>query len=236
MSHKTFFLVLVVLCIVSLFTYQGKTYADETALTPRKAAQQLADHLRELDSLSFSFTQETQGQMSGRPRQASGRAFFAKQDGTALMRWDYDTPDRQVILSDGTTLTMYFSSLNQMIIAPAEKLQQDVTYSFFSGSGNIDDTFIIQGEEEAGRYDGNHLNSPIQLIPRAPNAQTQSIKLWFSDSNQIHTLEIRDNFDTITRLSLNNIEENSLTVEGKLLDETLFQFTPPPDTEILNQE
>ncbi len=211
--------------------------ADDTVPPPLAAAQQLADHLRELTSLTFSFTQKTQGQMSGRQRQAEGRAFFAKQGGTALMRWNYDTPDRQVILSDGTTLHMYFSSLNQMIVAPAETLQQDVTYSFFSGDGNLEDNFIVSDgrAEQQTEKDSNDL-TVIQLIPKAPTSQTQSIRIWLSDNTRIEQLEIRDTFDTITLLTLRDIEENSLTYAGQLLDKTLFQFSPPPETEILYQE
>ncbi len=210
--------------------------ADNSVPPPLAAAQRLANHLQELTSLTFSFTQKTEGQMSGRPRQAEGRAYFAKQGDTALMRWNYDTPDRQVILSDGTTLHMYFSSLNQMIIAPAATLQQDVTYAFFSGEGNLEDNFLVSdGGEEQTENTSSDL-TVIQLVPKAPSSQTQSIRIWLNGNTRIQRLEIRDTFDTITLLTLSDIEENSLTAAGQLLDETLFQFTPPAETEIIYQD
>jgi outer membrane lipoprotein carrier protein len=214
----------------------ASSFADSDSPEPLEAARQLSRHLSSLDSLSFTFTQRTMGQMSGRPRQASGQAFFAKIGKDALMRWNYQTPDRQVILSDGTTLTMYFANLNQMIIAPADNLQEDVTYSFFSGESNLEKNFIItvdMEKEDAPDLPANF--TALRLTPRTPASQVVEIRLWLADGTQMKRIEIRDTFDTITMLNIGNIEENSLTEEGKLIDEDFFQFSPPEGTEIIRR-
>lgn len=212
------------------------TFADSSSDKSLETAKQLSQHLDSLTSLSFQFTQRTTGQMSGRPRQASGTAYFVKNDNDAKMRWNYSAPDFQVIISDGTTLSMYFEKMNQMIVTPAESLQQDVTYSFFTGSGNIEADFLIQpGTEETEQGSYNHGFEVIKLIPRAPTSQTKDIRLWVTNSSQIKRIEIRDNFDTITLLNISNIEENTLVKDGVLTNTALFDFTPPEGTEIINQ-
>ncbi len=202
---------------------------------PLQIAQQLADHLSSLDSLSFTFTQRTMGQMSGRPRQASGQAYFAKTDEGAKVRWNYQTPDSQVILSDGTTLIMYFSNLNQMIVAPADTLQQDITYSFFTGQSDLHHDFIVKEGPEPEETSEMNDYASILLVPRETRSQIKDIRLWILDTTQIKRIEIRDTFDTVTLLNLSNIKENSLTASGKLIDEDFFQFTPPEGTEIIHQ-
>ncbi len=200
----------------------------------QEVARILRQHLDSLSSLSFNFTQSTKGQMSGRPRQASGKAFFVKNDKASKMRWNYSAPDLQVIISDGTILTMYFEKLNQMIIAPADSLQQDVTYSFFSGHGSIDKDFLIfPGQENSEPLELGF--EVIKLVPKSPTSQVKNIRLWITDTTQIQRIEIRDNFDTITLLNLSHIEENNLVKNGQLINTDLFTFTPPEGTEIIRQ-
>lgn len=209
---------------------------NESDASAAEIAKSLSRQLGELASLSFSFNQKTEGQISGRTKHASGKAYFVKRDESTKMRWNYLTPDRQVIISDGEQVTMYFANLNQMIIAPADQLQQDVTYAFFTGQSNIDERFIITQdivEQDLGETVVDH--EVIKLIPRAPTSQIQYVRLWVTDRRHIRRIEIVDNFETITTILLSNIEENSLTKDGELLNRQLFSFTPPEGTEIIRQ-
>ena len=153
-----------------------------------------------------------------------------------MMRWNYLAPDRQVIISDGDKLNMYFENLNQMIIAPADQLQQDVTYSFFTGAKDIEDEFIVSegGDIQEGVTDVTGYDV-IRLEPRSTTSQVKDIRLWVKDQKNIQRIEIVDNFETETVINISNIEENSLTREGKLINKELFNFTPPAGTEIIHQ-
>jgi outer membrane lipoprotein carrier protein len=214
----------------------GTSLADEISASPLDKAKKLSEHLGQLKSLDFNFTQQTRDQISGRTKQASGRAYFMKNNDKTQMRWNYLAPDRQVIISDGTKLMMYFENLNQMIIAPADQLQQDVTYSFFTGAKNIEDEFIVS---EGGEIEEGSAELPtydvIRLEPRSMESQVRDIRLWIKDLQQIQRIEIIDNFDTKTIINISNIEENSLTGDGQQRDKDLFSFTPPSGTEIIRQ-
>ena len=211
-------------------------FADDETLPPMEIAQRLSQRLGQLSSLNFSFTQQTTDQISGRTKKASGNAYFLKDKDTTRMRWNYQAPDRQVIISDGNELTMYFENLNQMIIAPADQLQQDVTYSFFTGAKDIEDKFIVTegGDIEEGSTD-LPLYDVIRLEPRSTDSQVNDIRLWIKDGKQIQRIEIVDNFETKTIINISNIEENSLTHEGEPTKKELFSFAPPAGTEIIRQ-
>ncbi|MBU3983390.1 MAG: outer membrane lipoprotein carrier protein LolA, partial [Proteobacteria bacterium] len=112
--------------------------------SPEDIARRLQQNYDQIKSLSFHFTQSTEGELSGRPQQGSGTAWFVKEkkskgfSGTVgKMRWDYTSPDKQILVSDGVDFSMYFAKLEQMIISPAESMQTDITYAFFTGAGNL---------------------------------------------------------------------------------------------------
>lgn len=233
-SRHLFFLVPIVLLLCLLKV--NAALADDKQMSPLEVAERLSERLGQLSSLSFTFTQQTMGQISGRTKQASGHAYFVKDEDTTRMRWNYQAPDRQVIISDGNELVMYFENLNQMIIAPADQLQQDVTYSFFTGAKDIEDKFIVS---EGGNIEEGAADLPmyevIRLEPRSTDSQVKDIRLWVKDVKQIQRIEIVDNFETKTIINISNIEENSLTSEGTPSNKELFSFAPPAGTEIIRQ-
>jgi outer membrane lipoprotein carrier protein len=229
------FLLFAVIALLGLVNVKP-ALANEEPTMPLEIAVNLSEHLGQLSSLSFTFTQQTMDQISGRTKQASGHAYFVKNQNNTRMRWNYQAPDRQVIISDGKELVMYFENLNQMIIAPADTLQQDVTYSFFTGAKNIEDEFIVS---EGGEIVEGSLDSPlydvIRLEPRSTESQVQNIRLWIMALKHIQRIEIVDNFETKTIINISNIEENSITGEDVPQLKDLFSFTPPPGTEIIRQ-
>ncbi len=234
-NHLTF-------CFFLFFTlFSGSAAA--LAESPEAVASRLQNRYDKIQSLSFDFTQSTRGQLSGRPKKGSGQAFFVKPPADSKnseiipagkMRWNYATPDRQVLVSDGINFSMYFSSLEQMIITPAEALQKDLTYSFFTGSGNLLEDFTILPPDQnyAAVQDKTEV---IKLVPKAKKSQVALIHLWVTENSLIRRMEILDQFDTLTVLNFSNLKVNTLDAGDKDLMKQLFQFTPPEGTEIIHQ-
>jgi outer membrane lipoprotein carrier protein len=205
--------------------------------SPAEIGARLQAKYNRIISLTFNFTQHTSGQLSGRGGQGNGQAYFFKTGKKSKMLWKYNAPDQQVILSDGTTLSMYFAKLKQMIITPANSLEQDLTYSFFSGAGDLENDFMIMPPDpEVGQTDTDKDSFKlIKLIPRTPRSQVNTIHVWITADSLIQRMEIRDYFDTVTILNFSNIKVDSLDVNNKQLINTLFSFTPPEGTEIIHQ-
>lgn len=191
-----------------------------------------------LESLSFNFSQSTSGQMTGRPKVGKGTALLAKPGQKILMRWNYHTPERQVMISDGTTVSMYFEKLNQMIVASTDRAQADVLLAFFSGKDPLEDHFLIlkadlEMDIEAARELGNL--EVIQLRPKNAETQIRTIHLWIDEGALIRRIELLDYFDTKTTLNLSNIVLNPLDLNDQADLDRRFEFTPPEGTEIINQ-
>jgi outer membrane lipoprotein carrier protein len=178
-----------------------------------------------------SFKQTTTMKFSSRVRQGTGEMIFLK---PGRMRWDYISPDYQVLISDGKTISMYFEKNKQMIISNAKDyLQSDVTYSFFAGTGDIIKDFEINDPGIPNDEPGTWI---IKLIPKATHPQVSSMFAWISQKTYlIEHLQIIDHFDTVTNLYFSNMSINAEYYGKRKIGEDIFTFTPPLGTEIIEQ-
>jgi len=231
--YKLFLLVITLLSSLIIFPLQPSAKIDPTE-SPEDTATRVQLRIDKIQSLSFNFYQQTRGEMTGRPRKGSGKAIFFKKDGNSRMRWDYSSPDKQVLISDGAVFSMYFDDLKQMIVTPAENIKNDLTYSVFTGRGNLKNDFhILPPDGETGN--NNEEFQVIKLVPKEPHSQVQDIHVWITESSLIRRMSIRDLFGTITVLNFSDIQVDSLVGTDEKTLQSLFSFIPPEDTEIIEQ-
>ena len=216
----------VITIFMLIFCLNFPAPAESALAGPEQTAERLQARIDTIKSLSFNFYQQTRGELTGRPKKGSGKAVFLKNNGRGLMRWDYTSPDRQVLISDGQVFSMYFENLHQMIVTPAEKLKSDLTYSFFIGNSRLMDDFIILPPDPdiGGSTEGM---SVIKLIPKIPHARIESIHLWVTDDSVIRRITLLDHFGTETVLSFSDIKIDPLNeMDGKAIRK-IFSFSPP---------
>ncbi|MEA3546772.1 MAG: outer membrane lipoprotein carrier protein LolA [Thermodesulfobacteriota bacterium] len=194
-------------------------------LSPLEIAKKLQKTYNQTTSIVADFKQTSSIPMSRRQRKGSGSLVIQK---PGLMRWDYRLPEEQVLVSDGTTISMYFAENKQMIVMPAKDyLKSDITYAFFSGSGDILRDFEILPPEKTDLDPHFH---QIKLIPKKNHPQVGSLTVSVDrESFLIKRLVIVDHFDSVTDLLFVNLKVN----EHKPAE--FFFFTPPPGTEIIKQ-
>ena len=218
--------------LLALFT-QAAVAQTEYPLDIARRLQNRYDHLA---SLGFHFDQKVTGQMAGRDKVASGEAWFLKSPDGGRMRWNYASP-QQVLIRDGQEFFMYFKDLKQMIISDAKSLDQELTYSFFSGRGNLERDFHIRpADAEYGIQDYQGAATKIiKLVPKKEQAQVQNIHLWVNANSLIERISIRDHLDTRTTLTLSAIRPDALAGLAPAAIGELFSFTPPAGTEIIRQ-
>ena len=222
-----------VLSHVLLFSFllMSPPLATAQATEALEVAQKLQNVYEKATSLVADFNQTTAMKFSSRVRQGSGTMIFRK---PGRMRWDYMTPDYQVLISDGEKISMYLEKSSQMIVSNAkEYLQSDVTYSFFAGTGNLLRDFEVSVPDFANERENSFL---IKLVPKSSHPHVSYIHAWVNhDTFLITHLQIVDHFDTITDLNFDNIQIDSDHYGGRKIEEDLFFFIPPANTEIIEQ-
>jgi outer membrane lipoprotein carrier protein len=195
-------------------------------LSPQEVAKRLQEKYDATTSMSADFTQVTSSQMSRRAKEGRGSMVLLK---PGRMRWDYESPDRQVIVCDGQRILMYFAKENQMLVAPAKQyLESDVTYSFFAGKGDLLRDFNIAAPAEED-LTGNDAERILRVVPKKEHPQIDYILLWTDEKFLINRLMIVDKFGSTTDMVFSNVKLN-----GEI-PERLFSFTPPAGTEIIKQ-
>jgi len=222
------------LAIVLAVLLAGNTLAGTEY--PLDIARRLQNRYDHMESLNFHFKQNVTGQMAGRDKAASGEAWFLKGADGGRMRWNYVNP-QQVLVSDGHEFSMYFEELKQMTITDADSLDQELTYSFFSGRGNLERDFHILPADEAYGIQDYEKGAVkiIKLVPKKDQAQVEDIHLWVNADSLIERIVLRDHLDTRTTLTLSAIKPNALAGLSPAEVKRLFSFTPPAGTEVIRQ-
>lgn len=193
-------------------------------LSPGEKAAELQKTYDKTSSFSADFEQTSSMKLSRRQRQGRGSLVISK---PGLIRWDYLEPDQQVIICDGERISMYFAEAEQLIIMPAEEyLQSDVTYAFFAGEGKV-----LRDFEVALPGDDFCCGPPpdLKLTPRQSHPQVEYLYLWLNDDFMITRMQIFDHYGSVNDLTFSDLKLNPPVAAG------LFEFTPPPGTEIIKQ-
>ena len=213
------------LCVLVLsLLVAGPSFSLAAEPPPQEIARRLQDAYDRTTGFSARFEQLTTVPMSNRTRKGSGTVVFQK---PSRMRWDYQQPEVQVLVSDGSKVSLYVAASRQLMVRTMDDyLQSDVTYAFFSGRGRILDDFTVMSaavQAVPGLY-------AIKLQPKKTNPQVDTLHVWVDQKQyMIARLEILDQFGSVTTLHFSNIELNPQ------LPAATFLFTPPPGTEILEQ-
>ncbi len=223
--------------IIFIALFFSAATASTEADSPETLAERLQATYGAIGSLSFAFSQTTSGQMTGRPKTGKGNGMYAKTPEKPLMRWNYLSPDYQVVISDGQTISMYFEKLNQMIFSEVDKAQTDILFSFFIASEPLDHFFTIlpphlEMNLPAEPSPDLHI---LQLQPLDKDSQIKNIHLWIDSESMIRRIELLDHFDTRTTINLSNIRIDPLDLADRQDLEERFTFIPPEGTEIIRQ-
>ena len=151
--------------------------------------------------------------------ESRGKLAFEKPN---RMRWDYDPPDRQVIVGDGENLWIYQPDEKQVIKAPlSEAFQARTPVSFLGGLGHVDRDFDATLEkDDPARW-------LVRLVSKTDKGfGTLRLAIRKSDA-AIEEARITDTLGTTTRLVLTG-EKRNVTLEP-----TFFHFTPPPGVDVV---
>jgi outer membrane lipoprotein carrier protein len=173
--------------------------------------------------LSARFVQESRMATLGRPRKRAGRIQF---QAPGKMRWEYDAPDRQLMVSDGKTFWLHQPAQKQVVV---QKISQAFTRQtpllFLFGKGDFATEFTWDDREPPPGAGGT---VQVELRPRteAPDLVRLTLEVVPGDC-RLAASSVEDAFGNVTRLDLSEERRDA----G--LDAALFRFTIPPGTEVV---
>lgn len=170
--------------------------------------QRLDAYLKGLTSLKSDFKQVTFNADRTTMMEARG-TFYLQRPGR--FRWEYDTPNRQVILADGARVYIHDLDLEQVSHQSQAKALRGTPALLLADGGPIDKHFTTKS---IGSGDGRDW---VELRPKAEDTDVVRIELGFGRS-ELESMIMEDSFGQETRLDF------TATRRNESLDATLFKM------------
>jgi outer membrane lipoprotein carrier protein len=143
------------------------------------------------------------------------------------MRWEYEKPELQIIISDGAQLWIYRPNDKQVVLGKAP-----VFFGDGKGISFLSDIKILRENFTASLEPRDDQGNPvIKLIPKKKNPDVELIYMTVSKTtSDIISALTRNAYGDETRIELSGFEFSDS------LNPDLFTFTVPPETEIMELE
>jgi outer membrane lipoprotein carrier protein len=218
---------LVVIGALSLLGFGGpqnvKAASETNPLTVEQILENVENRYRN-SKFTADFIQRSTVKAMNITDTATGKVYI-KYPG--MMRWEYEKPERQIIITDADKLWIYRPEDNQVMTGKAPTFFRDG-----KGASFLSDIRIVRKKFdislEANQPAESDLFYHLKLIPREKTLDISEIRLMVSRKTfnvlQVMTLNF---YGDETRIDLINF------AFGVDLDDSLFSFTIPQGTDVI---
>lgn len=170
--------------------------------------QRLKDYLKGLRSLQSSFEQITFNAERTSMMQARG-TFYLQRPGR--FRWEYDTPNKQVIIADGKRVYVHDIDLDQVSHQSQSKALRGTPALLLADDAPIGKHFKTKSIASTDGRDW------VELIPKDKETEVVKIELGFG-AKELESMIMEDSFGQTTRLDFGATRRNPS------LDRKLFKM------------
>ena len=212
-----------ILITIALLLAVAAPVAAEKPETAEELAARVQKLYETVPSYSAEFVQTSHLRTTGQAMEARGTVAFKK---PGKMRWVYETPMKQEIISDGETLWLYQPEDNQVMVSEAERfLKSRASITFLAGQGSLTEEFEVSlGEAPEGAAEG----PVLELSPREEDPTVARV-----------LLVVDDKASTVVESWVYDFMGNATSVRfidpetGVTLDDEQFTFEAPRGTDVI---
>jgi outer membrane lipoprotein carrier protein len=198
--------------------------APATADPAHEAAARMQKFYESTRDLHARFEQEQVSVVAG-TKKASGEVWLKK---PGRMRWEYDKPEKKLMVADGKTLWVYEPEDEQAFKHDLKSSSLPSSVTFLFGEGRLESEFdISMGEPDAAHplAAGDVL---LKLVPRKPTAQYHHLDFVVDGkTHMVKETVVHDQQGGQSRMRFLDVKTNQGAADAK------FTFSPPPGTRIL---
>jgi outer membrane lipoprotein carrier protein len=181
----------------------------------------LQQHYQETSSFSARFAEEITP-VGAPARRRDGIVYFRK---PGRMRWEFETPTKELVVSDGSTVYSYDPDLNQVVETPLRQaLRAPGATEFLLGAGNLKTDF------DASAVTPLPDDGLVHLLLK-PKKGGDGIEIGLDPKTcDIRSLHIKDQIGNLTAIRFSNINKQAKFDEGK------FEFKVPEGADVVRSE
>jgi len=194
------------------------------APTLDEAVSALEQAQRRVTDLKAPFRQAAHNKVMNQTIEARGTLYLKK---PGRLRWEYQTPTPQEIVSDGTRLWIYTPELKQVNVSAAPAALAGPAGSFLQGLGQVREHFDVRFLNPAQPTDAEGL-VVLDLAPKKPQPlMTRLIVSMDPKTWLVRQAVIYDELGNTVTVRFGD------TVVNSGLADALFVFVPPPGVAVV---
>ncbi|MCZ6778888.1 MAG: outer membrane lipoprotein carrier protein LolA [Acidobacteriota bacterium] len=181
--------------------------------------QRLQDKLDSLQTFRATFVQEYEPRAFSRRQRESGTVHFQK---PGKMRWDYESPETKLALSDGQRVWIYYPQERRADVGLLDQLgDSSPAVQILMGRWRLRERFRVQSLERKGS------EVTLNLVPREQEAAVKAVRITVREPDLALTvLEAEEPGGNVLRYRFEDWQEGIETSAD------FFLFTPPPGTRV----
>ena len=142
------------------------------------------------------------------------------------MRWLYEAPEEQLLVTNGQTMWLYDPLLENVTVQKLEKITEGTALSFLLGLGNLQADFIHREISKNLLIGKDGLI--VELEPKKSTANLAFIQLNVNpETYNLQNIALMDQQDNYRTIQLMNMKYN-LEIE-----DNFFEFTVTNDMEVI---
>jgi len=206
-------------CLITLIFAGGTLNA--AASEEQEALDAIQKQYESVKTITARFVQKSYVKTMNQTLEARGKVQIKK---PGKMKWVYNAPEPQVLVSNEKILWLYIPDEKQVTKVPVESIYSSNTPALFlAGKGKLTDSFdVIKVSKEKGLI-------TVVLIPKEEdNAVDRLVLVANSKSYQIVGSTVYDKLGNKTEIIFSDIRVN------KKIPESTFQFEVPEGVELLD--
>ena len=223
--------IMALLLLTSFLLPAGSLIVVAAPATPQPSAvailQEIESKYNRLRSVRMRFQQlYRQGRQT--LRREEGTLYLSK---PGKMRWEYETPEPKLFLSDGKKLQLYVPSENRMTETQLKNSGDLRTpLSLLLGKLKLQEEFdeIIQGPFDLPPLEAG--NTVLKVTPKHFEGRMEWVVFEINPKSEIRRIIIAEPGGMQTEFRFEQEERNIPVAEG------LFHFDPPSGTEIVREQ
>lgn len=188
-------------------------YSISAQATPE---QELQARLSKINTMQANFTQQVYSEKNKLLQSYSGNMEFKKPN---LFRWEVQTPDQSLLVTDGQKLWNYDVALEQVTVQKYAPNKEVTPLSFvLDSSNNLNKNFSVE----------QMANSCYKLTPKQENQNFVNVAVCFKDT-QITSLNILDHLGQNSKFEFSQVKNNG-DIAGQR-----FSFKPPAGVDVVGE-
>jgi len=172
-----------------------------------------------IKNLRADFLQETTF-LDGSKEIRTGKVWIKK---PGKFRWEYESPEKFLIVSDGVQIFIYYPEEKEVLIYPSGKIiSSQLALGFMSGRGNIKKDLKLESFEILNKKEWK-----ISFIPLSKDTYIEKIVLMVNlDTGEVKELYFINTVGEKIRIVFKNLRYNLD------LGNNLFTFIPPRNSKL----